>query len=63
MTDAAEPAQLSEVWAEAIAGFERYLDAERGYSAHTVRAYVGDVSSLVTRSESMRSLPARLSLS
>jgi integrase/recombinase XerC len=29
------------------AGFARYLGAERGFSAHTVRAYLGDVSSLL----------------
>ncbi|SHG08902.1 tyrosine recombinase XerC [Streptoalloteichus hindustanus] len=32
---------------EAVDGFERHLRAERGLSAHTVRAYVGDVVSLV----------------
>ncbi|MCP2260798.1 integrase/recombinase XerC [Streptoalloteichus tenebrarius] len=34
---------------EAVSGFERYLRAERGLSAHTVRAYVGDVVSLLDR--------------
>ena len=35
-------------WAsECLAGFERHLAAERGLSAHTVRAYVGDVSALL----------------
>jgi integrase/recombinase XerC len=35
-------------WAsESLAGFERHLAAERGLSAHTVRAYVGDVAALL----------------
>jgi len=33
--------------AEAAAAFGRYLDAERGRSAHTVRAYLADVESLL----------------
>ncbi len=32
---------------EAVDGFARYLGSERGRSAHTVRAYVGDVVSLL----------------
>jgi integrase/recombinase XerC len=32
---------------QALAAFERYLAAERGLSRHTVRAYVGDVTSLL----------------
>jgi len=31
---------------EAIAGFERQLELERGVSAHTERAYLGDISDL-----------------
>jgi integrase/recombinase XerC len=35
-------------WAsERLAGFERHLAAERGLSAHTVRAYVADVGALL----------------
>jgi integrase/recombinase XerC len=35
-------------WAsESLAMFERHLAAERGLSAHTVRAYVGDVAALL----------------
>jgi integrase/recombinase XerC len=33
--------------AAALAAFERHLAAERGLSAHTVRAYLGDVASLL----------------
>lgn len=33
-------------FARALAEFERHLDSERGLSAHTVRAYVGDVTTL-----------------
>ena len=45
MTEAADP--LPPQMAEALAAFERHLRAERSLSAHTVRAYVGDVSSLL----------------
>ena len=33
--------------AAALADFERHLASERGLSAHTVRAYLGDISSLL----------------
>ncbi len=33
--------------AAALAAFERYLRSERSLSPHTVRAYVGDISSLL----------------
>src|ERR1035438_3300494 len=33
--------------AEALDGFRRHLAAERGVSPHTVRAYLGDVGSLL----------------
>jgi site-specific recombinase XerD len=42
---AAEP--LPPRLAEALDGFGRHLAAERGLSAHTVRAYLGDVGSLL----------------
>ena len=32
---------------DALAGFERFLTLERGRSAHTVRAYLGDVRALL----------------
>jgi integrase/recombinase XerC len=39
-------APLPEYLAERLAAFERHLAAERGLSAHTVRAYLGDIRSL-----------------
>jgi len=51
MTDAGKPAgdedPLPPRWAAALAGFERYLRAERSLSPHTVRAYTGDIRSLL----------------
>src|SRR5437016_5152151 len=41
------PAPLPESMQAALAGFERHLGAERGLSPHTVRAYIGDVRSLL----------------
>jgi integrase/recombinase XerC len=38
---------LPEALAAALAAFERHLRSERSLSPHTVRAYVGDVSSLL----------------
>jgi integrase/recombinase XerC len=35
--------------AQPLAAFERHLTAERGLSAHTVRAYLGDITSLLGR--------------
>ncbi|MCQ9163133.1 MULTISPECIES: tyrosine recombinase XerC [unclassified Arthrobacter] len=42
-----ERTHLPEPLARAAEGFERYLAAERGRSAHTVRAYRGDVDALL----------------
>ncbi|MET3811922.1 tyrosine recombinase XerC [Arthrobacter sp. UYEF3] len=39
--------QLPAALAEAASGFGRYLEAERGRSVHTVRAYLSDVGSLL----------------
>jgi len=57
MTDAGKPAAagkpagaeepLPPRLAAALAGFERYLRAERSLSPHTVRAYTGDIRSLL----------------
>ncbi len=45
MTDAQDP--LPAEMAAALAAFERHLRAERSLSPHTVRAYLGDVTSLL----------------
>ncbi len=51
MKDAGElaepPGPLPPAMAAALAAFERYLRSERSLSPHTVRAYVGDISSLL----------------
>src|SRR5580693_973753 len=48
MKDAGAPeGSLPPAMAEALAAFERHLRAERSLSPHTVRAYVGDVASLL----------------
>ncbi len=41
------PAALPPDMAAALAGFERHLRSERSLSAHTVRAYAGDIRSLL----------------
>src|SRR5215831_1819249 len=41
------PTPLPERMQAALDGFERHLAAERGLSPHTVRAYVGDVRSML----------------
>ena len=54
---------LSEAWAEALAAFERHLDGERDLSAHSVRAYLGDIVALADHAARMGlSGPAELSL-
>ena len=51
MKDAGElaepPGQLPPAMVAALAAFERYLRSERSLSPHTVRAYAGDISSLL----------------
>ena len=48
MKDAGAPAgSLPPAMAEALAAFERHLRFERSLSPHTVRAYLGDVDSLL----------------
>lgn len=51
--------QLPPALAAAAEGFVRYLEAERGRSAHTVRAYLSDVASLLgfAASEGVEDLP------
>ena len=50
MTDAPLPAPLQ----AALDGFVRHLELERGRSAHTVRAYAGDVRSLLDHAARLR---------
>lgn len=38
--------ELSEAWAHVLAEFERHLASERDLSAHSVRAYIGDITAL-----------------
>lgn len=40
-------------FAEVLTGFERHLRAERGLSAHTVRAYLADVTDLLAHAHRM----------
>jgi site-specific recombinase XerD len=42
-----EPAPLPDALHSTLAAFRRHLEAERGLSRHTVRAYLGDVGSLL----------------
>ena len=45
--DAVEPAVLPEAFALVLGAYERHLTSERDLTAHTVRAYVGDVEGLL----------------
>jgi integrase/recombinase XerC len=45
---------LSQAHTAALIAFERHLAAERGLSAHTVRAYLGDVTSLLEHAQRRR---------
>ena len=46
-------AELSEAWARALADFERHLASERDLSAHSVRAYLGDITALAGHASRM----------
>jgi integrase/recombinase XerC len=46
-----ETEALPEPMAEALSAFGRHLAAERGLSGHTVRAYLGDVGSLLRHAQ------------
>jgi integrase/recombinase XerC len=53
--------ELSAASEEAVAAFRRHLEAERDLSVHTVRAYVGDISALLTHAAGLGSAdPAEL---
>ena len=44
---------MSESYEKLIAAFTRHLEVERSLSVHTIRAYIGDLESLVTHLESI----------
>ncbi|WP_460352451.1 tyrosine recombinase XerC [Actinoallomurus acanthiterrae] len=46
-------AESAEAFGPVLADFERHLRAERGLSAHTVRAYLGDVTDLLAHAHRM----------
>jgi integrase/recombinase XerC len=57
------PGGLPSELASALRAFERHLDAERGLSPHTVRAYVGDAGSLLGHAAAAgASSPAQLTI-
>jgi integrase/recombinase XerC len=47
------PGDLPEALARALADYERHLVSERDLSPHTVRAYVGDVASLLAQAATL----------
>jgi integrase/recombinase XerC len=53
VTAAAEPQPLPAALAAAAEGFARHLELERGRSAHTVRAYSGDIALLLDHAARM----------
>ena len=56
-------ADLPTELADALAGFERHLRSERGLSSHSVRAYCGDVATLLDHARRMgRGSPGELDL-
>jgi integrase/recombinase XerC len=58
------PAALPPALGEALAAFERHLSLELSRSAHTVRAYIGDVSALLEHARRLGvTEPAELDLS
>jgi len=59
----ADEGGLSEAWAKSVAGFERHLSVERDLSAHSVRAYIGDIIALAEHASRLGlDSPADLSL-
>ena len=51
--DETERAELSEPFAQVLADYERHLVAERDLTPHTVRAYLGDISSMLTHATAL----------
>ena len=53
MSDQARPPELPAAMASALGDYERHLASERDLSVHTVRAYLGDLRSLLTHASRM----------
>jgi integrase/recombinase XerC len=51
VSQASDPEELPAALQRALAEFGRHLAAERGLSAHTVRAYLGDIRSLLEHAQ------------
>jgi len=49
----ATPTELGEAWSRALAEFDRHLSGERDLSAHSVRAYLGDITALAEHASRM----------
>jgi integrase/recombinase XerC len=59
-----DDAVLSDAWAEALGAYEQHLRVERDLSAHTVRAYLTDLTGLAEHAHRLgRDDPAKLDLS
>lgn len=53
-TQPVEPDLLPESFARVVGDYERHLRVERGLSVHTVRAYLTDITSLLTHAHRLR---------
>lgn len=63
VADTATDAVLSDAWAEVLGAYEEHLRVERDLSAHTVRAYLTDLTGLAEHAQRLgRDDPSRLDL-
>ncbi len=53
MSEETNSGELPEAMARSLGDYERHLVSERDLSAHTVRAYIGDLASLLTHASRM----------